>query len=96
MSPTQQNCMLVSLMDVHGEFMHANTVHMDFGRSQKENGLHTCRNPIMRKDDKVFDSNFLEREVMNFVIANYSVTTKSLQEFKLEKWGHETHTHTHK
>ena len=74
--------------------MHANTVHMDFGRSQKENGLHTCRNPIMRKDDKVFDSNFLEREVMNFVIANYSVTTKSLQDFMLEKWGHETHTHT--
>ena len=38
-----------------------------FWEITKYNGPYTCRHPNIRKDDKVFDSNFIEREVRSYV-----------------------------
>jgi hypothetical protein len=38
-----------------------------FWEITKYNGPHTCRHPNIRKDGKVFDSNFIEREVRSYV-----------------------------
>ena len=59
-----------------------------FWEITKYNGPHTCRHPNIRKDGKVFDSNFIEREVRSYVANDQTISVKSLRHHMCTKFGH--------
>ena len=54
----------------------------------KYNDPHTCKHPNIRKDDKIFDSNFIEREVRSYVANDQIVTMKTLRHHMSTQFGH--------
>jgi hypothetical protein len=59
-----------------------------FWEITKYNGPHTCRHPNIRKDGKVFDSNFIEREVRSYVANDQTISVKSLRHHMCTQFGH--------
>ena len=59
-----------------------------FWEITKYNGPHTCRHPNIRKDGKVFDSNFIKREVRSYVANDQTVTMKTLRHHMSTQFGH--------
>jgi hypothetical protein len=59
-----------------------------FWEITKYNGLHTCRHPNIRKDDKILDSNFIEREVRSYVANDQTISVKSLRHHMCTQFGH--------
>jgi hypothetical protein len=59
-----------------------------FWEITKYNGPHTCRHPNIRKDGKIFDSNFIEREVRSYVANDQTVTMKTLRHHMSTQFGH--------
>ena len=59
-----------------------------FWEITKYNGPYTCRHPNIRKDGKVFDSNFIEREVRSYVANDQTITVKTLRHHMSREFGH--------
>jgi hypothetical protein len=54
----------------------------------KYNGPYICRHPNIRKDDKVFDLNFIEREVRSYVANDQTITMKTLCHHMSTQFGY--------
>ena len=55
----------------------------------KYKGLHTCVNPCLNRDHHQLDSNLVAAHIKAIIKVQFTLTTASIQESVMEKWGYE-------
>ena len=55
----------------------------------KYKGLHTCVNPCLNRDHHQLDSNLVAAHIKEIIMAQFTLTTATIQASVVEKWGYE-------